>query len=141
MHLGGCACGKVTYVIQIAEALKSVSVCHCTTCQAWSGGISLYFEAQGDNVKIDGKDNLSIWKSSEYCERAFCKVCGSSIYSRVTVSGPMENVHHFCAGTLQNWAGIDHIHTEIFIDRKPPVYDLKCDSKKMTSTEFLALFS
>lgn len=138
MYQGACACGKVTYVIQ--QALKSVSVCHCTTCQAWSGGIALYFEAQGDNVKVEGKDNLSIWTSSEYCERAFCNVCGSSMYSRVTVAGPMENVHHFAAGTLKNWDGIDHIETEIFIDRKPDVYALQCESKKMTSTEFLALF-
>ena len=138
MYEGACACGKVSYVIQ--QSVKSVSVCHCTMCQAWSGGISLYFEAQGNNVKVDGTDNLGIWTSSEWCERAFCKICGSSMYSRVTAAGPMENVHHFAAGTLKNWDGIDHIETEIFIDRKPNVYSLKCDSKKMTSTEFFALF-
>lgn len=139
IYQGACACGKVSYVIQ--QALKSVSVCHCTMCQAWSGGIALFFEAQGSNVKVDGKENLSIWASSEYCERAFCKECGSSMYSRVTMAGPMENVHHFCAGTLKDWEGIDHIETEIFIDRKPDVYSLHCDSKKMTSTEFFALYA
>ena len=138
LYQGACACGKVTYDIQ--QNVESVSVCHCTICQAWSGGIALYFEAQGSNVKVDGKDNVSIWTSSEWCERAFCKICGSSLYSRVTAAGPMENVYHFAAGTLKIWDGIDHIHTEIFIDRKPHVYSLNCDSKKMTSSEFLALF-
>jgi hypothetical protein len=138
MHQGACACGKVSYVVQ--QALKSVSVCHCTMCQAWSGGIALFVEAQGDNVKVEGKDNVGIWASSDWCERAFCKVCGSSLYSRVTAAGSMENVHHFAAGTLKNWNGIDHIETEIFIDRKPDVYSLNCDSKKMTAAEFFALF-
>jgi hypothetical protein len=139
MYRGACACGKVSYVIR--QALKSVSVCHCTMCQAWSGGIALYVEAQGGNVHLEGIDSLTIWKSSDYCERAFCKICGSSMYSRVTVAGPMENVHHFAAGTLKDWDGIDHVETEIFIDRKPDAYSLKCESKKMTSTEFFALFA
>jgi hypothetical protein len=52
----------------------------------------------------------------------------------------MENVHHFAAGTLKNWDGIDHIETEIFIDRKPDAYSFQCDSKKMTSTEFFSVF-
>jgi hypothetical protein len=139
VHTGACACGGVTYSIQQQE--KSVSVCHCLMCQAWSGGIALYFEAAGSNVQVDGRNNLTIWTSSEYCERAFCKICGSSMYSRVTVSGPMENVHHFAAGTLHNWEGIDHIETECFSDRKPSVYKFLDDkSKKMTSTEFFAMF-
>jgi hypothetical protein len=139
MYRGACACGKVTYVIQ--QELKSVNACHCLTCQAWSGGISLYFEAQGSNVQIDGKENLTIWKSSEYCERAFCKICGSCMYSRVTVPGEWENVHDFAAGTLSTWDGIGKIEKEVFIDRKPAAYSLNCDSQKMTSTEFFAQFT
>jgi hypothetical protein len=139
MYRGACACGKVSYAIQ--QKVKSVLACHCTTCQAWSGGVGLYLEsdAKGSNVEVDGKDNLTFWKSSDYCERAFCKICGSSMFSRVTMAGPMEDLHHFAAGTLKNWDGIDHIETEIFIDRKPDAYSLTCDSKKMTSTEFFAL--
>jgi hypothetical protein len=59
----------------------------------------------------------------------------------VTIAGPMENVYHFGAGTLKNWDGIDQIQSEIFIDRKPDVYSFHCDSKKMTSAEFFALYA
>jgi hypothetical protein len=135
VHTGACACGAVAYTIQ--QELKSVMVCHCLTCQAWSGGIALLFEAAGSNVQIDGRNNLTTWTSSEYSERAFCKICGSSVYIRTTAKGPMENVHHVAAGTLQNWDGIDHIESEIFSDRKPSVYKFLDDqSAKMTSTEF-----
>lgn len=138
MFQGACACGKVTFVIE--QELKSVDACHCLTCQAWSGGISLYFEAHRKNVRMEGEDNLTLWKSSEYCERAFCKICGSSMYSRVTAAGEWENVYHFAAGALKNWDGIVKVEKEIFIDRKPDTYSLECDSEKMTSTEFYALF-
>jgi hypothetical protein len=141
---GACACEGVKYNVE-QEGLKSVSACHCLTCQAWTGGISLWFEAAGPNVKVtEGQDNLAAWKSSDYCERVFCKQCGSSLYCRMTMPGsPMDNVHFFAAGTLKNWDGIDKIETEMFIDRKPAVYSLEgtADRKTMTAAEFYEMVS
>ena len=140
---GACACEGVKYTID-QEGLKSIAACHCLTCQAWSGGIAMYFEAVGANVKVtEGQDNLTVWKSSEVCERVFCNKCGSSVYCRMTMPGhPMDNVHFFTAGTLKNWEGIDKVETEMFIDRKPAVYSLEgtADRKTMTAAEFYALF-
>jgi hypothetical protein len=143
-HTGACACGSVKYVID-KDDLKSIGVCHCLTCQAWSGGIALFFEAAGPTVKItEGRDNLTSWQSSDYGERVFCKKCGSGLYSRITMPGtPMDNVHHFCAGTLKDWSVIDNIDWEIFIDRKPAVYNLEgtADRKTMTAEEFSKMYS
>jgi hypothetical protein len=143
-HTGACACEGVKYNVE-QEGLKSVAVCHCLTCQAWSGGISLYFEAAGPNVKVtEGLDNLKAWKSSDHCERVFCNKCGSSLYCRMIMPGsPMDNIHFLAAGTLKNWDGIDKIESEIFIDRKPAVYNLEgtADRKTMTAEEFYDMFS
>lgn len=132
---GACACGAVTYTIE--ESLKKASICHCKTCQAWSGGVFLYVETK--NAQVNNKENLSVWKSSEWAERAFCKTCGSSVYGRITAPGPMEGVYHFGAGTLQDWKDIK-LDKEIFIDRKPDGYSFHGESEKMTADEIYALW-
>lgn len=105
---GACACGAVSYTIDCS--LTKASICHCKTCQAWSGGVFIYVETK--NAKISNE---------EYLTGSFCKTCGSSIYCKITASGPMECVLHFGAGTLQDWKSVK-LDQEIFFDRKPAGY-------------------
>lgn len=106
-------------------------------CQAWSGGVFVYVETK--NAQVDNEDNLTVWKSSDWAERAFCKTCGSSVYCRVTAPGPMEGVYHFGAGTLADWKDSE-TNQEIFIDRKPNGYAFHGDSEKMTAEQIYALW-
>lgn len=177
-YSGSCACGAVQYTIHhdqddddksnisgtTSDPHKALAICHCTTCQAWSGGMFVYIEVKAENVTLleKHKEFLTLWQSSEYGERAFCKICGSSVYCRITAPGPMEGIHHFGAGTLHEKSFWNHGSThgtssspeasshrkiqvtkEFFVDRKPHAYAFHEDntSQKMTSTEFFALFA
>jgi hypothetical protein len=156
---GACACGAVQYTIHVnkqapgaPDILSKASMCHCTICQAWAGGILVYIEvptSKGHDVTItQGSDKVSSWRSSKFCERAFCKICGSSLYCRMEMPGPMDGMYHVCAGTLaQDTASgpdghpIRSIKDEFFVDRKPSAYTIDGHGLKMTSHEFMALWS
>lgn len=132
---GACACGAVSYTID--EDLSEASICHCKTCQAWSGGVFVY--VQSKKVEVKNQANVSVWKSSEWGERGFCKTCGSNVYCRITAPGPMEGQYHIGAGTLKDWKGIK-LTSQIFIDRKPDGYEFTADGKKMTADDIYALW-
>jgi hypothetical protein len=83
VNKGACACEGVTYTVH--QPLKHIDVCHCSTCQRWSGGIALFIAAHGTEIEFEGKDNIGIWKSSDHRERAFCKNCGSGLYCRIKI--------------------------------------------------------
>jgi hypothetical protein len=114
---GSCACSGIKF--SIPEQPKTYHACHCATCKAWSGGILLSVEA-GKNPTIDDPDqNLTVWKSSAWAERAFCKTCGSSLYYKLAIPGPLDGMHFFCPGGLEDWKGMT-LGKENFADCRPP---------------------
>ncbi|MEM7544903.1 MAG: GFA family protein [Pseudomonadota bacterium] len=135
---GKCLCGAVSYTI--SKDQREVGACHCSSCQAWSGGVFIGIQAGKDEAVLTGEENLTIFKSSEWAERAFCSKCGSSLFYRVTAPGPMQGDFHFGAGTLTDWDGLA-MNDEIFIDRKPDAYAFAGTRKQMTGAEMMALFA
>lgn len=113
---GSCACQAVKF--SIPEAPKTFHACHCTTCKAWSGGVLLSMEV-GTNPTIDdpGK-NVTEWESSEWARRGFCKKCGSSLYYKLVVPGPLNGSYYFCPGGLEDWKDMK-LAREMYIDAKP----------------------
>lgn len=72
-----CLCGAVSFE---AEILKpEVQACHCGQCQRWTGGGPLYAMRVGD-VSVTGEENIQTYHASGHGERAFCRVCGSTLY-------------------------------------------------------------
>ena len=61
-------------------------------CRKFSGGVFLGLEVQPDDITFSGEDKLTVYKSSDWAERGFCSVCGSSVFYRVTAEGPMKGV-------------------------------------------------
>jgi hypothetical protein len=57
---------------------KLFSVCHCNMCRIW-GGISLLVVHTG----ASGKENISVYPSSEWAECGFCKHCGTHLFYRL----------------------------------------------------------
>lgn len=135
---GKCACGAVRYTVHKDEG--DVGPCHCGTCRAWTGGVFIGLQAGKDEATFDGAENLSIWKSSDWAERAFCSKCGSSMFYRLTAPGPMQGEYHFGAGTLDDWSGAKWVG-EIFVDKKPETYAFAGDHPRMTEAEFMAQFA
>ena len=135
---GSCLCGAVRY--EIADAPSETGACHCGMCRKWSGGIYLGMHVAADAVRFDGAENVTTYRSSEWAERGFCNICGSSLYYRVTAPGAHHGEYHIGLGTLDDADGIT-LNAEIFIDRKPGGYSFAGDTRKMTEAEVFAMFA
>jgi len=125
---GSCACSAISYSFFVSnknEEDKDVHVCYCDTCQKWTGGV--LFAIKGGSPEnppvIDNPDQIQVWKSSSWAERAFCKTCGSSVYYRVTAPGPFHNQCFFTAGGLDknSWKDLKFVK-EVYIDNKPAAF-------------------
>lgn len=128
---GNCACGAVSYSLPPLDDGRpyELSTCHCETCRRWTGGILLSVSPPCKTPAIQGQENISIYKSSEFGERAFCKLCGSSLYFKVVSKGAYENDVHFCAGTLSDFKDLQ-LTREVFVDSKPDAYALEDNGKR-----------
>ena len=134
---GSCLCGAVNF--KINKDITETGACHCGMCRKWSGGVFLGVEVPGDQIEIDGRENLATYASSPWAERVFCKTCGSSLWYRVTAPGPHENAYHIGFGTFDMQDGIA-LTGEIFIDKKPDGYSFAEETHKMTEAEVMAMF-
>lgn len=127
---GTCLCGKIS--IRIENMNSEVGACHCSMCRKWTGGPFVAADC-GKTVEISDNDKqLSLYDSSAWAQRAFCKNCGTSLFYRLKHDGrTMVSV-----GLLENQK-VD-FHHEIFIDEKPEFYTFGNDTKKMTGAEVIA---
>lgn len=123
---GNCLCGAVTVTLE--EPKSEVSACHCHMCQRW-GGIAL-LGISGTSFTIGGKENISVYKSSDWAERAFCATCGSNLYFRYL---PGDH-YSFIAGLFEKLDGF-RMSEQIFIDEKPAYYSFAENTPKLTGAE------
>ncbi|MEM0924344.1 MAG: GFA family protein [Pseudomonadota bacterium] len=101
---GSCLCGAVRY--RVRGPLRPVIACHCLQCRKTSGHFVAATAAPRDAVMIEGR--LAWYDSSPDASRAFCPVCGSSLFWQR--HGRSEISIH--AGTLDGPTGLtisDHI--------------------------------
>ncbi len=129
---GSCLCGGVR--VSVAKLNANVGACHCGMCRKWSGGP--FFAADcGTDVAFEGEDNLTVYNSSAWAERGFCKKCGSHVFYRLKASQ-----HYMLSAGLfddQSEFVLDH---QIFIDKKPDFYNFANETVNMTEAEVFAKF-
>jgi len=135
---GSCLCGAVSY--RIENVPSETGACHCSMCRKWSGGVYMAVSVTAQDAQIEGTENLTVFSSSEWGERGFCKTCGSSLFFRVTAPGPHFGSYHFGLGGIDDPSGL-RMSDEIFIDEKPDAYAFAGDTKKMTGAEFFAIYA
>lgn len=128
-------CGKIHY--EAAEIADTCSACHCDMCRRWTGGPFLGVQAKG--LSWQGEDRIAVIQSSDWAERAFCSACGSCLFYRVTAPGPYQGLLSLALGTLDDQRGVT-LDTEWFIDKKPEVYALEGERKRVTEAEMIAMF-
>lgn len=133
---GACLCGAVS--VTLKDARPEVSVCHCDMCRRWGGGPFLGVSgrvSQPAGHEIAGADALTVYRSSDWAERAFCGRCGSHIYYRY-----FRGDHYsFTAGLFAGADGFP-ISEQIFIDEKPSYYSLAEDTETLTGAEVKAKY-
>lgn len=129
---GNCLCGSVQLVVEGAS--DDIEVCHCSMCQSWSGGPLFCLHGLPDDaITIIGEEHVSLYKSSEWAERAFCSRCGSNLW------------YHFVpGGTRALMAGLFtltddvKIGVQIFVDERQPWARLAAITPEKTGADIIA---
>jgi len=128
---GHCLCGAVAID---ATNQSELSACHCGMCRRWGGG-PLFSVNCGSDVRISGSESLTVFKSSDWAERAFCATCGTHLYYRMLPAGD----YFMPAGLFQDGVGFE-LKEQIFIDKKPRYYDLANSTQNLTEAEVFAKY-
>jgi hypothetical protein len=124
---GACLCGAVRITVEPVHA--GVEVCHCTMCRAWGGPLMSVGSA---SHAVEGEENVTVYRSSNWAERAFCRICGSNLWYAFLPTGARS----FAAGLFDLPAQFS-LTEQIFVDEKPHWYDLAQITVMKTSEQVL----
>ena len=129
---GQCLCGKVT--LTAMKASNDVGACHCKMCRRWGGGPFMEIDC-GADVDIDGEENVSIFDSSDWAERGFCRSCGTHLFYRLKGS----RQHMVPVGLFEDSESLA-FKGQVFIDEKPDSFAFANETKNYTGAEIFAMF-
>ena len=118
IHSGSCLCGAVRY--EVSGPLRPVIGCHCTQCRKQTGHYMAATAAKLGNFKITKDDGLRWFRSSERAQRAFCQICGSTLFWQ----GTGRDYVAIAAGTLDGETGLA-IAGHIFCADKGDYYEIE----------------
>jgi hypothetical protein len=128
---GHCLCGAVRFS---AESVPhQVGACHCGQCRRWASGP--YFAVAAQGVTFAGEENLGRYRSSDWAERGFCKLCGTSLFYRMV----KEDRYMMAAGSFDDQSGFE-LARQVFIDEKPGFYELRPETPTSTGDDFFVRF-
>jgi hypothetical protein len=130
---GSCLCGSVTITAKHLD--PKVGVCHCSRCRKWTGGPLLAVHC-GLEVTIDNEASVTVYPSSDWAERGFCKSCGSHLFYRFTES----KEYIVPAGVFDDDRNFEMDH-QIFIEEKPNYYSFANKTENMTGAEVFAKYA
>ena len=88
----------------------------------------------GPDVTFSGTEHITVFASSDWAERAFCKRCGTHLYYKLLPTGE----YFVPAGTFDS-ADLQ-LASQIYIDKKPAYYDFANQTPLLTEAEVLAQF-
>lgn len=125
---GGCLCGAVRFTARLTGT--NFGVCHCPMCRKWTGSALLGITVPEGNVVWSGAEHIATRQSSGWGERAWCRECGSGIWFRVTVDGPLAGKVELPVGLFDDANGLT-MTNEIYIDHKPDSYALAATDRQV----------
>lgn len=95
---GGCHCGKIRYEADVHT--DNVIICHCTDCQAISGGpyrANVIVKAESFSLTGQPRTYLKTTADSGTLRLlAFCPDCGSGLYSTAVENPKVYNLRLGC---------------------------------------------
>lgn len=133
---GGCLCGAVRY--ELTETPTEYAACHCGMCRKFTGGIELGLMVPSGGVTWAKDESLQTFTSSEWAERGFCNICGSSLFWRLTAPGEMQGLLSLSAGSLDDFDGLRFV-SEVYIDHKPDSHAFAGERQRLTEAEVMAM--
>ncbi len=119
---GSCLCGGVRF--EVLVPFRRANYCHCSRCRKHSGAAAL---AQGrvsrDGFRLlAGAELIATFHPANGMAKAFCRVCGSSLFGGTWPEGPEVSIR---LGSLDADPGIrPQYHS--FVGSKAP-WEEPCD--------------
>mmetsp|Transcript_27051 Transcript_27051/g.49176 ORF Transcript_27051/g.49176 Transcript_27051/m.49176 type:complete len:152 (-) Transcript_27051:586-1041(-) len=134
---GGCLCGAVRFSAR--NVPTTFGVCHCEDCRRWTGSALLEVSIKTEDLSWTGAENIALHASSDWAERAWCKICGTNLSFRHTRQDKWFGSTELPLGIFDDANGFTLSH-EIFIDHKPDSfgYDER-GHKQLTRADVVAL--
>ncbi len=129
---GSCLCGATGFSAK--KVSNSVGACHCGICRKWGGGPLIAVDC-GTDITWRGEEHISVYDSSDWADRGFCKQCGSHLFYRLKANGQ----YIIPQGLLDGGEGFVFDH-QVFIEEKPSLYAFANETKNMTGAELFAQF-
>jgi hypothetical protein len=117
IHTGSCLCGAVHF--KATGQLRGVVYCHCSQCRKQTGHYYAATNVPDENLVIEGPDNITWYRSSDFAERGFCRTCGSALFWK-------RHDHHYTsvlAGLFDNPTGLTE-DCHIFLADKGDYYSV-----------------
>lgn len=130
---GSCLCGSVQ--IEAQPKKEIFDACHCGMCRKWSGSPALMIEGD-ENTKYKGQEFITIYDSSDWAQRGFCKKCGTHLFYKLKGA----NYSSVSMGLFKETEKFK-FHVQIYVDSKPACYDFANQTQMMTEAEVIAKFS
>lgn len=132
---GRCLCGAVKFTVN--KMNKEVDACHCGMCRRWGGGPLMVVDC-GSDIIFEGEENITVYDSSDWAERGFCKKCGSHLFYRLK-----EVTDHQVQVPVGLFDEQDDYHfgMQVYIDQKPAYYDFANKTKEMTEAEVIEKYA
>lgn len=130
---GRCLCGAVKF--EASNVSRSLGACHCSMCRRWTGGPFLAVDC-GSEVKFSGEANITVFNSSDWADRGFCKKCGSNLFYRL--KGVEQ--YQIPPGLFDNDSGLEFNH-QVFVDERPEYYEFSNKTSNMTGPEVYAKYA
>lgn len=90
----------------------------------------------GSNISFSGEENISIFASSDWAERGFCKQCGTHLFYKLKEG----NQHMVPVGLFDEDRGLV-FDKQVFIDEKPHYYSFANTTEDLTGAELFAKFA
>ncbi|MCR8724593.1 GFA family protein [Frigidibacter sp. ROC022] len=134
---GQCLCGAVRFS---AAEIGNFGVCHCRTCQRWTGSALFGVTVPAAAMRIDGAENVVTYVSSSWATRSHCGTCGSPLWYRYDPKKDGGGSYEVPIGLLDDTSGLP-LQREIFIDTKPESYALAGEHPRLTEAEVTALYA
>jgi len=129
---GQCLCGAVTFTAKVGTTFN---ICYCKMCQRWSAGAFMGVPTTEFDV-TEGRAHLATVRTSDWAERAFCRLCGSNIYYKAdAMPNPAVTL-----GNLDDTSGLVPTR-QYFIDKKPKGFSIAEATETMTEDECIAHFA
>lgn len=130
---GRCLC-KAVGIHATVEPLE-MEACHCNMCRRWGGGPLLAVHCDPAKLQWEGEEHISIYDSSEWAQRGFCKQCGTHLFYR------LKDISQYAipAGLFDAMESFTFTN-QVFIDQKPANYTFANATHTLTGEELFAKF-